>query len=1011
MVNRIWMWKARGNYHIKGPMGIPRTIMMANLNTMAPSPRQVFSDQGVLRITARRNHPKVERKINKIGTWNVRSLFMAGKLDNVVQEMRRIEVNILGISEVRWPGRGKIQHGDTTLYYSGNDLPNHPNGVGVIVCNKINHLVINYIAYSDRVILLQLQTSPVNINVIQCYAPTADKHENEIKTFYKELRQVLSYTRKNENTIILGDFNAKVGRGRVEKIVGEYGLGERNDRGDTLVQFCQEENFIITNTWFKLPARRLYTWQAPGHNDTNIVRNQIDYILVRERFRNGIHGVRTYPGTDVNSDHNPVVCKINIKFKKLKKKLNRRVDITKLRSPDKRSEVEEIVNREMALLDSQEYGVNIEESWNKLKETVKKIEKENIGPNNERSKKVWMTEEILMMMDERRTYKNKNTDMYKTTNKLIQKKVKAAKENWMTQKCSEIEELEQKHDHSAIHKKIKEITGQRRQNGQNKILGTDNKPILDIEQLKAHWTEYVQHLFSAQEPRHFNNNEGSDETPKILVSEVKRALNCSKSGRAPGPDELHIETLKLLREQNLSVLTKLLNEIYSSGNIPYDWLKSTFIPIPKKASANKCDQFRLISLMSHVLKLLLKIIHQRIYKKCEMDLDDAQFGFREGLGTREALFSLSVLLQKCRDQQKDIYMCFIDYEKAFDRIDHTALFRILEEKGLDTNDLHLLKNLYQNQIATVRVADEETTEIPVQRGVRQGCVLSPLLFNIYSGSIFDKALQDVTSGIKINGHLINNLRFADDTAIISDDPAGLQHMLNKLTVEGESLGLKINVEKTKVMTVSKRIIPPPPIAIKGHQIEHVTKFKYLGTWITQDLNPDTEIRARIEQARSVFNRLRPLLCNQTLKLKSRLRFVRCYVYSVLLYGCETWTLKVNTMRRLEAFEMWVYRRLLKIPWTDHITNEEVLRRTRKDRDLIVNIKKRKTAYLGHVIRNNTMKLLKIIIEGKVEGRRGLGRRKHSWLKNIREWTGLDSHSLFRAAQDRKKFAEIVSNLC
>lgn len=103
-----------------------------------------------------------------------------------------------------------------------------------------------------------------------------------------------------------------------------------------------------------------------------------------------------------------------------------------------------------------------------------------------------------------------------------------------------------------------------------------------------------------------------------------------------------------MNEQNRKVLTKLLNQIYKSGNIPRDWLKSDFIPIPKKANAHTCEDFRLISLMSHGLKLLLKIIHKRIFKKCEIDLDDAQFGFREGMGTREALFSLSVEINKKR---------------------------------------------------------------------------------------------------------------------------------------------------------------------------------------------------------------------------------------------------------------------------------------------------------------------------------------------------------------------------
>ena len=196
----------------------------------------------------------------------------------------------------------------------------------------------------------------------------------------------------------------------------------------------------------------------------------------------------------------------------------------------------------------------------------------------------------------------------------------------------------------------------------------------------------------------------------------------------------------------------------------------------------------------------------------------------------------------------------------------------------------------------------------------------------------------------------------------------------------------------------------------SQQIQQVPKFKYLGSWITEDLEPDTEIRSRIEQARAIFTNMRTLLSNQSLSLRLRYRFVKGYVYSVLLYGVETWTLKAKTMNRLEAFEMWIFRRLLRIPWTDRVRNDEVLRRMGTERMLLQIVKKRKTAYLGHIFRNTKYQFLKLIMEGKIEGKRGIGRKKYSWLKNIRDWTGLDAHSLFRVAQDRDEFARIVANI-
>ena len=183
----------------------------------------------------------------------------------------------------------------------------------------------------------------------------------------------------------------------------------------------------------------------------------------------------------------------------------------------------------------------------------------------------------------------------------------------------------------------------------------------------------------------------------------------------------------------------------------------------------------------------------------------------------------------------------------------------------------------------------------------------------------------------------------------------------------------------------------------------------MGSIVTEDLDPDTEIKCRIEAARSSFNKMKNLLCNDNLNLKLRQRMIKCYVWSVLLYGVEAWTLKMNIINRLEAFEMWIHRRMLRISWTDKISNTEVLRRANTQRELFTTIKLRKTSYFGHIMRGKKYVILQLVIEGKIEGRRGVGRKKLSWLRNIREWTGMRGvEELFRAAQKRD-FIKVIVN--
>lgn len=934
---------------------------------------------------------------------------MAGKLDNTIKEMQRLKMDILGVSEVRWPNDGRIQSNSCAVYYSGNDQPQHSNGVAIIVSQKIDKSVIAFIPHSDRAMLIKLKSHPVNINIIQVYAPTADKPDTEIRNFYSQIKELLKYTKPSEVIIVMGDFNAKIGEGEVENVVGRYGLGQRNPRGDTLVQFCQEENLVVTNTWFQLPPRRLYTWQSPQHNENNIVRNQIDFMLINRRYRNGIQGVRAYPGADISSDHNPLIGNLHVKLKRLQKPSTTSVDIRNLKIPATLERISQRVNEEISQMSNNSTS-SIQEQWSEMHNILRRIEKEEIGTRDRKGKKVWMTDEILGMMEERREQKNKNPQKYREINRDIQRKVRRAKEQWMNEQCEEIELLERKNDHFAVHRKIKEVTGRNKKHTMYTLFDDNSKIIMDVEDLKTHWKTYIEQLFKSAEPRQFEVTRDLESSPKILKQEVLKAIKNSKSGRSPGPDQIHIEIIKLLEEEHIDMLVRLFNEIYSTGVIPQEWLRSEFIPIPKKTSAKRCDEFRLISLMSHILKLFLKIIHSRIFRKCEQDISQSQFGFREGMGTREALFGLNVLFQKCGDQQKKVYICFIDYEKAFDRVDHVELLRTLESKGLDKNDIAIIKNLYWDQSAVVKYNNITTEPATIQKGVRQGCILSPMLFNLYSERIFEEAVRDTSDGIKINGITLNNLRYADDTAVIADSPEALQRLLNQLTAVGDRYGLRVNAAKTKILIISKTPEPLANITIYGKRIEVVEKFKYLGTWISNNLDPEIEIRSRIEQARATFNVMRSFLCNPALTLSLRYRFVKCYVHSVLLYGCEAWTLKVNTINRLEAFEMWILRRLLKIPWTAHVTNEEVLRRAQCDRELLHIIKQRKTAYLGHIVRGSRYDILKLIMEGKIEGKRGLGRKKHSWLKNIRDWTGMSAHSLFRTAQDRQKFAEIVANL-
>ncbi|PNF39636.1 hypothetical protein B7P43_G05675 [Cryptotermes secundus] len=240
----------------------------------------------------------------KIGTWNVWTLNQAGKLENLKMEMQKNEVSVLGVSKVRWKGQGEIRSGDYTVYYSGGEWAE--KGVAILVRKSVVRSVVKKIVCNDRIIALKLKAELVDILIMQVYMPTSEYEDDEVEKVYDTIEEILQEDgRGDTNSIILGDWNSIVGDEPYQNIVGSHGLGTRNHRGQMLIDFCERNGLIVTNTWFKKPKRRLYTWKA--HGDWRW--HQLDYVLVKHRFRNSVKDVKTMPGADIDSDHNILVAK------------------------------------------------------------------------------------------------------------------------------------------------------------------------------------------------------------------------------------------------------------------------------------------------------------------------------------------------------------------------------------------------------------------------------------------------------------------------------------------------------------------------------------------------------------------------------------------------------------------------------------------------------------------------------------------------------------------------------
>ena len=279
-------------------------------------------DCDVCQVTRDRQPITVQKSMNKekgkirVVTCNVRTLAQRGKIENLIQETKRMNINVMGVAEMRWKDQGHITNNGYKVLWSGGQKLEH--GVGFVLDPLASKAFKGYLAVSDRIILLKMKGPQRDLNIIQVYAPTEAAQNEEINQFYGKLEETRRKCKTNEILAVMGDQNAKVGKNRDGNILGPFGLGVRNERGDLWVDWCRNNKLIIANTWFQNHPRRLWTWQSP--DDTT--RNQIDFIAISERYKNGVLNCKAFPGADVGSDHVPVLATLRIKLKtcyKLKK--------------------------------------------------------------------------------------------------------------------------------------------------------------------------------------------------------------------------------------------------------------------------------------------------------------------------------------------------------------------------------------------------------------------------------------------------------------------------------------------------------------------------------------------------------------------------------------------------------------------------------------------------------------------------------------------------------------------
>ena len=247
------------------------------------------------------------------------------------------------------------------------------------------------------------------------------------------------------------------------------------------------------------------------------------------------------------------------------------------------------------------------------------------------------------------------------------------KKAFLSVQCKEIEENNRMGKTRDLFKKIRDTKGTFYAK-MGSIKDRNGMDLTEAEDIKRRWQEYTEELYK-KDLHDPDNHDGvvTHLEPDILECEVKWALESITMNKASGCDGIPVELFQILKDDAVKVLQSICQQIWETRQWPQDWKKSVFILIPKKDSAKECSNYHTIALISHTSKVMLKILQARLQQYMNCELPDVQAGYRKGRGTRDQIANIRWIIEKARKFQENIYLCFIDYAKPFDCVDHNKL--------------------------------------------------------------------------------------------------------------------------------------------------------------------------------------------------------------------------------------------------------------------------------------------------------------------------------------------------
>ena len=388
---------------------------------------------------------------------------------------------------------------------------------------------------------------------------------------------------------------------------------------------------------------------------------------------------------------------------------------------------------------------------------------------------------------------------------------------------------------------------------------------------------------------------------KPTMTELASAVKKLKKGKAGGSSGILPEMVKAgcCREEFRSFLLDLVHAVWEQRQVPRDWSDAILIPIPKRGDLSQCGNWRGISLLEVVGKVMARILQERLQQVAEDELPESQCGFRKGRGCSDMSFVIRQLVEKSMEHRSKQFLVFVDLKKAYDSVPRAVLWLALERLDVPASVVELVKSFHVDMKARLSINGQlMEEEVEVENGLRQGCTLAPTLFSLYACLVMERWTAQVrdlegvgTSMLcKLDGKLfrrstrgsqqvhLTECQFADDAALLATTRSGAEQAILIYINVAKAFGLTVSLPKTKLMVTGFGVEEEDvaPITVRSEVIECVDHFSYLGSVVSSDGRIDAEVDCRIAKASKAFGALRCAVFKDSNLTITTKRSVVCY---------------------------------------------------------------------------------------------------------------------------------------